>query len=395
MNHSSRLLMMFVCCLFCNHAAWAELPATWTAPNPFAVSPSLWAELPPDSSSVHPLDASSESSSTKVSTPPSEVPFFSWGWDIPKDLFDEYPVTKNSYWSSASCPTSGGFRFVHLRSRDDIDDYHFGGYVAVRPLAFYFNNSLVIAGVYGGFDATWNDGRYLLDANNLSDIVKTDSIPYNFGISLMWSLPRYGLQIEVEFGYSHCKMTSVDKDFNFEIPEAPGLPFTGRLTRIQEEDGLTYFFGATWLSERKFLTGVELSVSGGFRVGHPSMKTFITKIQPAMIPEPLYVQSNPTDTELCIGLLYIKALALDVTDALPSFLQTHRQFVVVEPACGMSYLGWHQGYGIVTGIRLNILESLGFSYFHSFKHNTDAKDVDVFRIEIGLEVGGRLTSLRA
>lgn len=378
-----RVFIIMLCCFIYTHAAWAEFF------NESLIQPIAFDDL--QIAEANSSKISSDDSSSYV----SRIPFFSWAWDLPYNLFDHYPVTKNSYWSAASCPTSAGVRFVHLRSYDNSDDFHVGGYASLRPFAFYFDDSLLIVGIYGGFDTTWNEGRYSLDLNNMSDVVSTSSIPFSVGLSMMWSLPRYGLQLEVEVGHSWNRMRSTSNKFDFMIPEAPGIPFQGRLVRYQEETGLSLFFGASLVSERQFLTGVELSLSGGFRLGHAKTKTSITKIEPNLLPGNIEIDTSPTATDLFIGLLYIKALSLDVTDSLPSFLQNNRQFVVFEPAVGASYLGWHHGYGIVTGVRLNLIESIGFSYFHSFKQNTSAQDVDVFRIEIGFEIGGRLTSLRA
>ncbi len=322
------------------------------------------------------------------------VGLVSWAWDIPKNLFDKYSISKYSYWPSG-CPTSGGLRYVHLRDRDNTDDFHYGGYANCRPVAFYFEETLLIAGIYGGFDVTVNEGSRFIDVANPDDVVTTDNVPFSVGVSMLWMIPKHGLQVELEIGHYWCKMHSTTDHFQFSVPEAPGIDFSGLLRQRQEETGLSLFLGFRWMSERRWLTGIELSLSGGVRTGPVEIDTKINKITPDLLPfQSISVPSSVTPTDMFIGLIYVKALALDVTDYLPFFTGSTRQFIMVEPVGGVSYLSWHHGHGLVAGIRVNILETVGISYFHSFKQQNDTADVDVVRVEIGLEIGGRLSSLR-
>ncbi len=321
---------------------------------------------------------------------PKHIPLLSWTWELPDDLFSEYPLHDYSYWSTG-CTINSGVRFVHLRNSENNDELHAGAYVSFRPFAFYFKDSLLILGICGGFDSTWNEGRMTLDFENLYDVVSTDNIPFNISFSAMWSFPKHGLQLEVEIGHYWSRMTSKDKKFNFHLPPIP-IGFEGTLTQLQEDTGISMYAGIRMVSERRFLTGFEMVFTGSCRTGHVDVTTKITKIRPNLLNTDLSISGKPTPTDVMISLFYLKAMAIDVSNIIP-VSTGKKQFVLLEPVGGVSYLSWQHGHGIIAGVRLNIIDSIGFSYFHSFKQKNDSPDVDVFRVEIGLEIGGRLSSL--
>ncbi|NUM35300.1 MAG: hypothetical protein HUU50_12190 [Candidatus Brocadiae bacterium] len=325
------------------------------------------------------------------STPPTPG-FVSWTWDIPENIFDQYSIIKSPYWSDAKCPIGGGFRYVHLRNRQNQDEMHFGGYGYFRPLSLYFSDSIIVMGIYSAFETTYIEGKTFIDENNEEDIVSTDSFPFSVGFTMKWSLPRHNLQVEFEMGHYWSRVESEDYDLQFTVP--PGVPLNGKLKRLQKETGISMYFGLVWTSERRYLSGIELNLTGSHPTGHKDLSIKISKTNPISLPD-IPMEGEPTRTGTFIGLLYVKALAIELMDILPEFpLKDKHHSIMVEPVVGISYLDYHRGHGLIAGVRLNIARFLGLSYFHSFKQKSESPDVDVFRVELGLEIGGRLGGIK-
>lgn len=322
--------------------------------------------------------------------PPS---FISWAWEIPDTLFSEYPITQYDSWSTAHTSMSAGIRYVHLRNWEGQDEFHMGGYANFRPVALYFGNSLMVLGMYGAIDAVRVEGQYFLDSENPQDVLTSDNLPFGLGFSMKWSLPQYNLQMEVEIGHYWTRVETVDKDVEFRIPQVPSVLFHGELMRRQKETGVSLYFGLSWLAERRYLSGIELNLSGSHPTGHQEVTREIHNIGPIPLPT-ISLPDRPTRTGTFIGLIYLKAIAIDVNDIVPAFQSKVRHSITLEPVGGITHLDYDNGYGLVAGVRLNLFELVGLSYFHSFKHRTDAADVDVFRLEIGMEIGGRLSGIK-
>ncbi len=281
-----------------------------------------------------------------------------------------------------------------MRNRQNQDELHAGGYGYLRPLALSFSDTLLIMGVYAAFDTTWIEGHTFVDMDNPEDLVKSQSIPFSVGFTSKWSLPKHNLQIEFEIGHYWSRIESEDEDLQFTVPQIPGFLFNGKLKKIQKETGLSVYFGLVWTSQRKYLSGIELNLSGSHPTGTKEVDMEITKTKPISLPD-IELDGKPTRTGTFIGLLYVKALSLELMSILPEFpTKDKHHSIMLEPVVGVSYLDYNRGHGLIAGIRLNIARFLGLSYFHSFKQKTDAPDVDVFRIEVGLEIGGRLSGIK-
>lgn len=332
--------------------------------------------------------------------------FFQWAWELPENTFSAYPITDYSYWTPVNSPIGGGFRFLSLRDTENTDEWHVGGYFFFRPAVLRLGGSFLSLGGYVTFDGFYGEGQDDLplgDVNNANAVLNARGIPITAGISLLWSLPESGLQMNLEIGHYWSSTKLYSRDIRLPVPaELDGLglePIPGSVVSEQEETGLDIFCAFSWVTERNYLSGISLTILSNYRTGPAEVTTKLRYPAVIDIPVPPFVvplgtqevPDKPVQSSYIISLVYLKAIAIPFDMHVP-LLQSDKQkdFVTIEPAVGVGYARVDHGHILGAGVRVSVADVLGVSYFHTWEQKNDRADNDILMFELGFQFGHRL-----
>lgn len=318
-------------------------------------------------------------------TPPAQAEkFISWSWDFPAEYESRYAITEYSYWRGVADTFCGGFRYLHLRTDDDGDEFHISGYASLRPAVIHFGNVFMSLGGFIGFNSFEAEFNYYnLSALNAKNKVKRKGIPVAAGFSMLLSLPEQGIQMTFEVGHLWRRITA-DVD-DVVVAPIPGFP-TGKLHRNQKDSGINLFYEVSFLSERELFTGITLNVVASYITGPKTVDEYIDHPLLGKIQRDGGIERG----SFVVGNVYLKLVSMP----LPQFMSflPKKPMVTVEPGFAVAHFSSDDGYGVSTGVRLSIMDAVRMYYFHNFDRKNDEPDSDVFAIEVGFKLGRGTTA---
>lgn len=348
------------------------------------------------------IDGSMEEGPYDTSRVPHESSedLFLWSWDIPEEYDREYPITHYNYWIQARAPLGGGVRGLHLRDKNNLDDFHFSGYFFFRPLVMNFKHSHVSLGAFISFDAYWGEETIAFDLLNPEINVRKRGFPIATGFSMMWSVPEYGIQMTLELGHVWIRSKYRLEDLTLALdPDGPGpvppivLPGTGEISRVQHERSINLYYNFSWVRGETFFNGFSLELTTTNRISpvevdakasHPLFPVFIG-VESVELAKDSPVR-EPTHINYVLGLGFLKLLSIPVAN-VPSLGISKYHVIDMEPAFAVGHFTTDNGYILGAGCRIRVFGALGFNYLHVWEQRNDAYDSDIWAVELGFQLG--------
>lgn len=314
-----------------------------------------------------------------------EVPFAQWSWEFPEEDAQKYPITEHYFWNPQKDFFGAGFRYLHLRDREETDQDNIGFGGSVRPIIFNFGGDISLSmGAYGVYSHAWTDGSRVPELSIASQYDVEDE-SYGTGVSMMLSWPATGIQCFLEVGHYWSRSELNSKSVTVPDFQALGYDYTkGRL--LQKERGMEYWFEFSYLIDRLYLYGITIDLYGSAPTGprEANARVYIPADLQPFFGDAKYIQNSvePTETGFFMTLAYLRAFAVEV---MP------KNRITVEPVGGIGYFRESHGHNLIAGVRLNMFDLAGFSWYYVWERNNDAEDSQVFNVELGFRFGRKLS----
>lgn len=327
--------------------------------------------------------------------------FAEWAWETSYDMFEKHPITAYSYWRPVLNPITVDLETEYKRFQDNVDELSLTEVLFFHPLVLNLPNDATVAlGAYvrGGqvFREGWEDIPNAVSAAHININMVA------FGFSMLWSFPSEGLQMQFLVGYTwtRAEVKSHTASPEITLPNPPFPPpnvypsVVVNQKTLQQESGLDLSYRFTWHSEkRNFLPGMDFHVKSYLPVGHSETTqkiNFPTIVHPVAGPllGPIKQDVDSSNSSFVNARLYASLFGfLADAKAHPLYPKYIRQnYVSFDLVGDVSHVAAEHGHALALGFRINLAETLFFSYMHGWEQKNDSSDYDSFRLEFTVSI---------
>jgi hypothetical protein len=306
--------------------------------------------------------------------------FVQWAWNAPAEDVEKYPLTDHYFWNPPKDFFGAGFRYLRLRDRESADEDNIGFGGNFRPFLFNLGGDMSLTvGAYGVYSHDWTDASQI-PALSVAGQYEVEGEQFGTGLSLMLSVPSAGIQCFLEIGH-YWNRGQLDTN-SYQDPD---LQFFGyeyaKVRQLQKERGLEYWFEISYLVDRLYLYGVTLDFYGSAPTGprEANVRLYIPEaVQPFIGASYLQDSIKPVESGFFLSLAYIRAFAVEVFP---------KGRITVEPVGGAGYFRESHGHTLIAGVRLNLFDFAGISWYYIWQRNNDVPDAQALNFELGFRFG--------
>ncbi len=322
--------------------------------------------------------------------------FAQWAWETSYDVFDKHPITAYSYWRPVLNPVTIDLETEYKRLENNIDELGLNEVLFFHPLILNLPKDATIAlGAYFRGSQVYREGW----ENDTPFIDDTDTKieMLSFGFSMIWSFPAEGLQMQFLIGHTWTRAEVKSQLLSPEItiPSPPPFPPTvypataSKHKIIQDESGLDFSYRLTWHSEkRNFLPGIDMHFKSYFPVGH-SVATqtihFPTWVHPVagVVLAPTKDTVDSTNSTFINGRIYASIFGFLADEQqhplYPKYIR--KNYVSLDLVGDVRHVAAEHGHCLGIGFRLNLAETLFFTYMHAWEQKNNNSDYDSINLE--------------